>query len=142
MEKTDLLKIENQLCFPLYAAARKVVGAYAPVLKPLDLTYTQYITMMVLWEQNNETVGTLCRKLHLDSGTMTPLLKKLESRGYLVRVRDTADERIVHVTLTEKGMDLKNEASYVPERIAGCMNLSDDEARTLYAILYKIINTI
>ena len=105
MEKTDLLKIENQLCFPLYAAARKVVGAYAPVLKPLDLTYTQYITMMVLWEQNNETVGTLCRKLHLDSGTMTPLLKKLESRGYLARVRDTADERIVHVTLTEKGME-------------------------------------
>ena len=142
MEKTDLLKIENQLCFPLYAAARKVVGAYAPVLKPMDLTYTQYITMMVLWEQNEETVGSLCRRLHLDSGTMTPLLKKLESRGFITRLRDVDDERIVHIALTDKGMDFKREASSVPAKIAACMNLRDDEAWTLYAILYKIINTI
>ena len=93
---TEAPKLEYQLCFPLYAAARKVVNAYTPFFKPLGITYTQYIVLLVLWEQKAVTVGELCRRLYLDNGTLTPLLKKLEEKGFLTRTRKTEDERVVH----------------------------------------------
>ena len=99
----EALKLENQLCFPLYACARRVIGRYTPYLKPLNLTYTQYIVLLVLWEEKEATVRELCRKLYLDSGTLTPLLKKMESQGYVIRRRNADDERVVTVRLTDAG---------------------------------------
>ena len=137
----DALKLENQLCFPLYAAAREVVKRYRPYLDELDLTYTQYISMMVMWEQKEITVKALGEKLFLDSGTMTPVLKSLEAKGYVTRKRSTADERSVSVFLTEKGEALKQRAADVPAKVAGCIKLDADEAIKLYEILYKILKT-
>ncbi|MBQ8498121.1 MAG: MarR family transcriptional regulator [Clostridia bacterium] len=137
----DALKLENQLCFPLYAAAREVVKAYRPHLDAIDLTYTQYITMMVLWESKEISVKTLGEKLFLDSGTMTPVLKSLETKGYVVRRRNAADERSVIVLLTEAGEKLRDAAIDIPAKIAGCVGLSSEEALTLYSLLYKILNT-
>ena len=142
MNQDDLLKIENQLCFPLYTASRKVISSYTPYLKPLDLTYTQYITLLVLWEKQQATVGELCKTLHLDNGTLTPLLKKLQTRGYIIRERDYDDERIVHVRLTDDGIKLKQKVSDIPSKVANCLHLSPDEAVMLYTILYKIIETV
>lgn len=139
--KYDALKLENQLCFPLYAAAREVVKRYRPYLDELDLTYTQYITMMVMWEQREITVKALGEKLFLDSGTMTPVLKSLEVKGFVVRKRSTADERSVSVFLTEQGEALKESAVEVPAKVAGCVGLETDEAIKLYEILYKILKT-
>ena len=139
--KYDALKLENQLCFPLYAAAREVVKRYRPYLDELDLTYTQYITMMVMWEQREITVKALGEKLFLDSGTMTPVLKSLEAKGFVVRKRSTADERSVSVFLTEQGEALKESAVEVPAKVAGCVGLEADEAIKLYEILYKILKT-
>ena len=139
--KYDALMLVNQLCFPLYAAAREVVKRYRPYLDELDLTYTQYITMMVVWEQREITVKTLGEKLFLDSGTMTPVLKSLEAKGYVVRKRSTTDERSVSVLLTESGEALKERAVEVPAKVAGCVGLDADEAMKLYEILYKILKT-
>ena len=139
--KYDALKLENQLCFPLYAAAREVVKRYRPYLDELDLTYTQYITMMVMWEQREITVKALGEKLFLDSGTMTPVLKSLEAKGFVVRKRSTVDERSVSVFLTEQGEALKESAVEVPAKVAGCVKLEADEAAKLYEILYKILKT-
>ena len=139
--KYDALKLENQLCFPLYAAAREVVKRYRPYLDELDITYTQYITMMVMWEEKEITVKALGEKLFLDSGTMTPVLKSLEAKGYVTRKRSTADERSVSVFLTEKGEALKQRAADVPAKVAGCIKLDADEAIKLYEILYKILKT-
>lgn len=139
--KYDALKLENQLCFPLYAAAREVVKRYRPYLDELDLTYTQYITMMVVWEQQAITVKALGEKLFLDSGTMTPVLKSLEAKGYVVRKRSTTDERSVSVLLTEQGKALKERAIEVPAKVAGCVGLDANEAIKLYEILYKILKT-
>ena len=139
--KYDALKLENQLCFPLYAASREVVKRYRPYLDELDLTYTQYITMMVMWEQKEITVKALGEKLFLDSGTMTPVLKSLEAKGYVVRKRSTADERSVGVFLTESGEQLKERAVEVPAKVVGCVGLEPDEAKQLYGLLYKVLNT-
>ncbi len=136
------LHLENQLCFPLYACARKVVGLYTPYFKPLGITYTQYIVLLVLWQEDHIPVGDLCRKLYLDNGTMTPLLKKMEEHGILTRTRSTQDERVVVVDLTEKGRELKQKALEIPGNIAPCMKLSGEEAQTLYKLLYKIIEMI
>ena len=141
VSKYDVLKLENQLCFPLYAAAREVVKRYRPYLDELDLTYTQYITMMVMWEQKEITVKALGEKLFLDSGTMTPVLKSLEAKGYVVRQRSATDERSVCVFLTDSGEELKERAVDVPAKVAGCMRLDADEAMKLYEILYKILKT-
>ena len=111
-KKHDALKLENQLCFPLYAAAREVIKSYRPYLDELNITYTQYVTMMVLWEEKEITVGALGEKLFLDSGTMTPVLKSLEAKGYVVRKRSTTDERSVSVFLTDSGEALKEKAAY------------------------------
>ena len=139
--KYDALKLENQLCFPLYAAAREVVKRYRPYLDELDLTYTQYITMMVMWEQKEITVKALGEKLFLDSGTMTPVLKSLEAKGYVVRKRSTADERSVSVYLTNSGEALKERAVEVPAKVASCVGLEPKEAIQLYGLLYKVLNT-
>ena len=135
----EALRLSNQLCFPLYAAARRVVGMYTPYLKPLGLTYTQYIVFLSLWEQDGVTVGELGRQLYLDNGTLTPLLKKLESAGYLTRTRDKDDERVVLLTLTEKGRELKNEVADIPEKIGGCIGTNMDESAELYRLLYQLL---
>lgn len=138
----EALILENQLCFPLYACARRVIGRYTPYLKPLNLTYTQYIVLLVLWEEKEATVRELCRKLYLDSGTLTPLLKKMESQGYVIRRRNADDERVVTVRLTDAGEALKERAREIPGRIAGCIQLSEQEILSLYGILYKVLDQI
>lgn len=137
---SDGLQLKNQLCFPLYAAARKVTGAYQPVLKPLGITYTQYIVFLVLWETDGCPVNEICGRLFLDNGTITPLLKKLESEGFIRRVRSVLDERSVQVFLTEKGKALKEKASSVPFSMRQCMMLEEEEAKELYRLLYKILS--
>lgn len=136
----EALKLDNQLCFPLYAAARKIVGAYTPYLKPLGLTYTQYITFMVLWEQDGLTVGEIGSRLRLDNGTLTPMLKKMEKQGYVDRRRSPDDERRVMVYLTEQGRAMKAKLADVPRQIGRCVPLEPDEAQSLYRILYKILD--
>ena len=136
----DALRLENQLCFPLYACAREIVKRYKPFLDELDLTYTQYITMMVLWEHRQVTSKILGEKLHLDSGTLTPVLKKLEEKGLIARKRDPQDERNLMVTLTEAGEALKIPAARVPAQMAGCVRLTPEEAKALYGLLYKLLN--
>lgn len=138
----EMLKLENQLCFPLYAASRKVVSRYTPLLKPLGITYTQYIVFMVLWEELEISVGNLGKKLHLDNGTLTPMLKKMEDRGLITRNRDSQDERVVVVKLTEKGESLKELAKDIPKQMGACLSISDEDAKSLYKILYKIIDSI
>ncbi|MDI3536001.1 MAG: MarR family transcriptional regulator, organic hydroperoxide resistance regulator [Eubacteriaceae bacterium] len=137
----ESLKLKNQLCFPLYAAAKEVVRQYKPLLDHLGLTYTQYITLMVLWEHESINVKSLGQYLYLDSGTLTPLLKRLEQSGYLVRVRSKEDERSVMITLTDAGKALKKEALSIPEQIVSCLPLSPEEAQTLYQLLYKILDS-
>ena len=135
----DRLKIENQICFPLYACAREIVRLYKPFLDEIDLTYTQYIAMMVLWDRKKVTVKQLGEILYLDSGTLTPLLKKMEAAGLLTRSRDKKDERSVIVELTEKGDQLKDQAVLIPEKITQCVPISKEEGEELYHLLYKIL---
>ena len=141
-EKYDNLKLRNQLCFPLYACSKEIVRRYKPFLDKLDLTYTQYIVMMVMWEQKQINVTSLGELLFLDSGTLTPLLKKLEIKGYISRTRDHKDERNLIITIEPKGIELKEKAKNIPEEIGKCVNLTETEAITLYKTLYKILGTI
>ena len=136
----DALKLENQLCFPLYACSRSIVNLYTPFLKPLGLTYTQYIVFLVLWEQDGITVGELGAKLHLDNGTITPLLKKMQDKGYVTRERSKSDERVVIVSLTDEGRALREEAVKIPASIGQCVPLEPDETATLYELLYKVLD--
>ena len=131
-ENYDSLKLGNQLCFPLYACAKEVVRHYKPHLDKLDLTYTQYITMMVLWEYKSLNVMELGEKLYLDSGTLTPVLKKLESKGYITRERSEKDERNLVVTITKTGEDLKSQAVGIPPKMSACANITAEEAQMLY----------
>ena len=141
MEKNyDALRLENQLCFPLYACSREVIKQYKPCLDELDLTYTQYIAMLVLWEKKSVTVKELGSALFLDSGTLTPLLKKMEAKGLLSRRRSTDDERNLIVSLTEAGEALRDRALEVPGRMAQCVKLTQEEADELYRILYKLLH--
>lgn len=143
MNKKDSLRLENQLCFPLYACAREVVKAYRPHLDALGITYTQYITMMVLWEEGKVSVRDLGKKLHLDSGTLTPLLKKLESKGYLKRERSTVDERVVIACITEEGRKLKRAAVKIPQAMAQeAAEFPMEDAKELYHLLYKLIGIL
>jgi DNA-binding MarR family transcriptional regulator len=137
----DPLKLENQLCFPLYAAAREVVKKYTPFLKPLNLTYTQYITMMVLWEKRKISVKQIGEALFLDSGTLTPLLKRLETLGLITRKRDASDERNVVASITEEGMALRKRALKIPKQMAECLTLSGEDVQNLYTILYRILDS-
>lgn len=141
-KKYDALKLENQLCFPLYACSKEVVKQYKPFLDEIDLTYTQYITMMVMWERKELTVKELGEYLYLDSGTLTPVLKKLESKAYVVRSRAKDDERNLIVTLTARGEELKDHAVAIPGKVAQCVKLQPEEAHTLYQLLYKILREI
>ena len=136
----DVLKLENQLCFPLYAASRDVIKQYKTSLDNLDLTYTQYIVMLVLWDRKQITTKEMGRILHLDSGTLTPLLKKMEGKGLVSRKRSEFDERNLTVTITDKGLSLRDEAIEIPNQIAQCNVLDEEETATLYKLLYKIMD--
>ena len=138
-DEYSCLKLENQLCFPLYAVARKITGQYTPFLKPLGITYTQYIVFMVLWEKDKVSVGDLCTKLYLDSGTLTPLLKKMEDKGWIIRSRSKQDERVVHIQLTEEGMNLRDACKTIPAKVGACVPLNPEDAQKLYSILYQIL---
>lgn len=135
MDKFESLKLSNQVCFPLYAASREVIKLYKPFLDEYNLTYTQYITMLVLWEDGKITIKELCKKLYLDSGTITPVIKKLEAMGLLIKYRDKSDERIVNVELTDKGRELKEEIVKVPEQVSCKVNGSMEDLLILKNLL-------
>lgn len=139
-DKYDPLRLRNQLCFPIYAASNLITRKYKPLLDELDLTYTQYIVMMVLWEEGQTNEKLLCETLCLRSNTVTPLLKKLQDKGYIGKTKDTNDGRNLVITLTEAGKALQEKALCVPECMAKELHLTPEEAMTLYTILYKIIN--
>jgi len=141
-QRYDELKLKNQLCFPLYACSREMIRLYKPYLDELGLTYTQYISMMVLWERKSVTVKELGNALYLDSGTLTPLLKKLEAKGLLTRKRSTADERNLIVTITEQGEALKEKALSVPHSMAACVSLTHEETMTMHRLLYKMLSYV
>ena len=136
------LALENQLCFPLYAASKEITRRYKPFLDPLGLTYTQYVAMMVLWEHDGITVGELGSKLYLDSATLTPLLKRLEAHGFVRRERSHEDERAVIVTLTDEGHALRERALEVPYCMAGCLEISPEDATELKMLLEKLLRSI
>ena len=136
------LQLDGQICFPLYACARKVISAYGPLLKPLGLTYTQYLVMLELWEKQKEKVGDLCRRLYLDCGTITPMLKKMEESGWLTRCRCKEDERVVYVALTEKGRALREEVKDIPMQVGECVSLPREDAYELYRLLHKLLDSM
>ena len=138
----ELLRLDNQLCFPLYACSKEVVRSYQPLLSPLGLTYTQYLCMMVLWEEGTATVSHLGERLYLDSGTLTPVLKKLEDRGYITRERSVADARVLEARLTPEGRALRDRAASVPAAMACHVHLSADEAAELKRLLAKVIASV
>ncbi len=138
----DSLRLENQLCFPLYACAKEVTRRYKPFLERFDLTYTQYIVMMVLWERKHVNVKELGRCLYLDSGTLTPLLKRLEAKGLIRRERSHQDERELEVNITPEGEKMQEKAVEIPKQMGGCIRLTPEEASTLYKLLYKTLGCI
>lgn len=138
----DCLKLENQLCFPIYLCSKEIIRQYTPYLEKLDLTYTQYITMLYLWEHGKSSVKNIGKALMLDSSTLTPLLKKLEIKEYVTRKRAFNDERTVEIDLTRKGVNLKNKAVLIPKEIGKCINLDKNEALTLYSLVYKVLKNI
>ena len=138
-ESYEKLLLSRQLCFPLYAASKEIVRRYRPYLDRLDLTYTQYIAMMALWEHRHLSAKELGEKLYLDSGTLTPVLKSLERKGYVSRCRSRTDERVLLVELTEAGEQLRDAALPIPDEIACCVKLSPEEGLTLYSLLYKLL---
>jgi len=131
MDRYDKIKLDNQICFPLYALSREIIKLYKPFLDKYDLTYTQYITMLVIWEEEKITFKDLGKRLHLDSGTLTPVLKKLESMELINKYRSKEDDRIVIVEITEKGKLLKEEILKVPEQIYCKLNIDSNELITL-----------
>lgn len=135
----EALKINNQLCFPLYVVSKEIIRNYKPYLDEIDLTYTQYITMMIMWEHKEISVKGLGEYLFLDSGTLTPVLKTLEKKGYVKRERSQIDERSMIVYLTKKGEELKSDAVTIPSKMSGCIKLSQHDASELYRILHLIM---
>ena len=142
LKPLDPLSLDNQLCFPLYAASREVVKLYRPHLDEIGLTYTQYITLMVLWEHGEMTVKGLGERLFLDSGTLTPVVKALEEKGLVKRERSADDERVVVVKLLPAGQDLRARATAVPEKVGACINLQPEEAMQLYYLLHKVLEDV
>lgn len=138
-DKYDVLKLENQLCFPLYAVSKEIVRRYTPFLIDIDLTYTQYIVMMLMWEYRELSVKEIGKKLFLDSGTLTPLLKNLEKKGLVTRERSKTDERFLVVSITDAGMELREKAVDIPAKIGGCIQLDEQDAVQLYLIVKKIL---
>lgn len=137
--KYEALRLQNQLCFPLYAASREIIKKYTPYLDTINLTYTQYVTMMVMWEEREISAKNLGEKLFLDSGTLTPVLKALEKKGLVTRSRSDADERVLLVSVTQEGMLLREKAVEVPAAVGSCINITPENAAVLYEILYKIL---
>ncbi|MGI5950086.1 MarR family winged helix-turn-helix transcriptional regulator [Peptoniphilus sp.] len=135
------MKLKNQFCFPIYAASRQVTQLYTPLLKPLGLTYTQYLVFLVLWEEDGITVGEICNRLMLDNGTISPVLKKIETLGYIERRRSKNDDRVVIIYLTEKGKDLQEKAKDIPEKMLNCVNLPKDKAIELRSLLYELLDS-
>lgn len=140
IDKYEMLKLDRQLCFPLYAVSREIVKKYKPFLDEIGLTYTQYITMMVLWEQGEILVKDMGSKLFLDSGTLTPVLNALEKKGYVVRKRSETDKRDVYATITDAGTALKDRAAEIPAKVGACVPLSPEDAMTLYRILHEMMD--
>lgn len=132
----EQLKLSNQVCFPLYALSKEITRQYTPFLDALDLTYPQYLVMLVLWEHEQQSVSEIGDKLHLDSGTLTPLLKRLQNKALIERQRCQHDERSVRITLTDTGRELQHTAAHIPAQISGCLKFSDEEL----AVLRKIIH--
>lgn len=140
--KYDVLKLENQVCFPLYACSKEIIRRYKPFLDEIDLTYTQYIAMMVLWEKHELSVKELGDCLYLDSGTLTPLLKKLAAKGYITRARNDLDERKLTVSLTNEGLALRDKALEVPRKMGECVSLEPEDTQQLYRLLYKVLSAL
>lgn len=138
----DGLKLENQVCFPLYAASREIIKRYRPYLEKIGLTYTQYIAMIVLWAEKKINVKELGKKLFLDSGTLTPVLKSLETKGLVIRNRSKIDERVLIVEITPKGEALKEEAKDIPLGVSKCVAFTHEERMQLYSLLYKLLEEV
>ena len=136
----EVLKLSNQICFPLYASGKEIVRRYQPYLEKLDLTYTQYIVLMVLWERDHLSVKEIGAKLYLDSGTLTPLINKLITKGFVQKEKSPNDERELIISLTSDGIKLKEKAKEIPPLIAKKVKLTQKEARTLYTLLYKLLD--
>lgn len=135
----EAMKLDNQLCFPVYAASRVITSLYTPYLKPLGLTYTQYILFLVLWEQDGLTVGEICKRLMLDSGTLSPILKKLRDQGYIIKQQSTSDERSFIITLTDKGRELQIQAKDIPLQVGSCVHLETEKALLLRDLLNELL---
>lgn len=140
--KYDCLKLENQLCYPLYLCSKEITRRYTPFLEEINLTYTQYIVMMYFWEKKESNVKELSNALIIDSSTLTPLLKKLENKGYITREKLSSDERNLKISITQKGEKLKDKAIEIPNKMKRCIDITDDEAKTLYSIIYKVLLNI
>ncbi len=136
------LKLEGQLCFPLYAAARKVVNVYNPLLKPLKLTYTQYIVLLPLWEIVKRAGAALCRKLHPEGGPLASLLKKMEEYGWITRARSKGDERVVNVAVTDEGWKLREQVKDLPEQVGGCIDMPREDMYSLYTLLHQMLDAM
>lgn len=139
-DKYDVLKLDNQLCFPLYAVSKEIVRQYTPFLSEIDLTYTQYIVMMVMWEEREVSVKDLGKRLFLDSGTLTPLLKTLEKKGFVKRERSKTDERFLVVSVTDEGMELREKALDIPAKMSSCVALDEKEATMLFSVIRKLLS--
>ena len=138
----EQMKLENQLCFPLYACSREVIKKYRPYLDAIGLTYTQYVAMMVFWEEDAISVKELGRRLYLDSGTLTPVLKSLEQKGCISRRRSEADERVLIAALTPDGRALQKKAAGIPQKIGGCLRMDPEEAIVLHRLLCRLLQTM
>lgn len=137
--KYDSLKLENQLCFPLYLCSKEIIKKYTPLLNEVNLTYTQYLVMMYFWEKKSSNVKDISKTLLIDSSTLTPLLKKLESKGYITRIRSSYDERNLDIKITNTGLKLRDKVLNIPKEMGKCVNLTEEEAEMLYKIIYKIL---
>ncbi|MBP5343054.1 MarR family transcriptional regulator [bacterium] len=142
MNNFNELSIKNQLCFALYACSREINKLYTPILDEINLTYTQYISMLVLWEKDDIAVKDMGDILFLDSGTLTPVIKSLEKKGLVKRNRSTIDERIVNVTLTKEGLELKEKAKDVPAKVYCSVGLDKEDGLELYRLCYKVLDSI
>ena len=142
MEELDPLLLKNQLCFPIYALAREITKAYTPFLEEIDLTYTQYVTMMVMWERQEISFKELGEILFLDSGTLTPVIKNLEKKGFVTKERSKEDERTVNVTITKAGNDLKTKAKEIPHKMVCAYQLPQEDGMQLYTLVYKLLNKL
>ena len=142
MEKSESLKLDEQICFPLYVLSKEITGLYRPILEELDLTYPQYLVMMVLWEEDGLAVSHIGEKLFLDSGTLTPVLKRLENKGFINRIRNKEDERVVQLFLTENGKNLRQQACGIPEKLLEQIHVQIEDLKNFKYTLNQLINNI